>query len=172
MILPPVLLLSLRVVLAILHLLCFHVKCKPGVPFLKLWRKRHSILRNEVWSGSSSGISIWKRNPSFFLFIFLSSFFLYFVILWMFCLYVCLYTTFVSGTLRGQKRAPVLLGLELQLVVRHHGGTGDWVDSSTRAADTIYCWGNSQAPYFCFYFIFLLFHFGNFSLIYPCTTKL
>lgn len=81
MILPPVLLLSLRVVLAIMHLLCFHVKCKPGVSFLKLWRKRHSILRNEVWSGSSSEISIWKRNPSFFIYFsfFLLSFFCYFM---------------------------------------------------------------------------------------------
>ena len=43
----------------------------------------------------------------------------------MFCLHVCLCTTFMLGTHGSQKKVLAPLGLELQLVVGHHVGAGN-----------------------------------------------
>ena len=40
----------------------------------------------------------------------------------LFCLYVCLFTVYVLGAYRGQKRASDPLGLELMVVVSCHAG--------------------------------------------------
>lgn len=49
--------------------------------------------------------------------------------LWVFCLYICLYTRCISGIHGGHKRALNPQGLALWMVVGHHAGTGNgtWV---------------------------------------------
>lgn len=43
-----------------------------------------------------------------------------------FCLPVCLYSIFMSGTIEDQKRMWESLELELQVVINYHVGTGNW----------------------------------------------
>lgn len=66
-----------------------------------------------------------------------------------FCWYVCLCTIIILGVLRGQKRVPVLLELELQM--------GMQARSSGRAAGTLNHWAISPAQRFYSCGLFILF---------------
>lgn len=68
-----------------------------------------------------------------------------------FCWYVCLCTIIILGVLRGQKRVPVLLELELQM--------GMQARSSGRAAGTLNHWAISPAQRFYSCGLFILFYF-------------
>jgi hypothetical protein len=53
----------------------------------------------------------------------------YFLCVLVFCLHICLCTTYLPGTYRGQKMEYDPLDLELQMFVRYHvgAGNGTWV---------------------------------------------
>lgn len=51
------------------------------------------------------------------------------------CLPVCMCTTFMPDSYRGQKRASNVLELELQMIMSYNVGYGSKTQSSTRAAN-------------------------------------
>lgn len=114
---------------------------------------------------------MWKRNPSFifYLFFFLPSFFCYFMNVLPLCVsvhHICAWYPQRSKEGTSSPGTGVIIGCETPWRCWELSG---FFHKSSRYYLLL---RELSSPILLFYFVFLLFHFGNFSLIYPCPTKL
>lgn len=88
-----------------------------------------------------------------------------------FCLYVCMYTIYLTGSLWGQKRASDSLELELQVVPRCSVGLENQMWSSVRAASACNHWGIFPVPWGKTYSLHVIVHCQPSELIFMTVSK-